>query len=89
MLRFLRQKCRILCFCDKNDLYYIFLQKKVANLKCTEVNISPKYQYFFTDPKDGPVRESRSPWFLASNIFAQSPKRAIFLHIVVIFLSMI
>ena len=34
MLRFLRQKCRILCFCDKNYLFYIFLQKKVADLKC-------------------------------------------------------
>ena len=34
MLRFLRQKCRILCFCNKNDLSYLFLQKKVADLKC-------------------------------------------------------
>ena len=52
----------------------------------TEVNISPQNQYFFTDPKNGPARESRSPWFLASNISARSPKKAIFLHIVVIFL---
>ena len=52
----------------------------------TEVNISPKNQYFFTDPKNGPARESRSPWFLASNISARSPKKAIFLHIAVIFL---
>ena len=36
----------------------------------TEVNISPKNQYFFTDPKNGHARECRSPWFLASNISA-------------------
>ena len=51
-----------------------------------EVNISPKKPYFFTDPKIGPARESRSPWLLASNISARSPKKAIFLHIAVIFL---
>ena len=54
--------------------------------QCTEVNISPKNQYFFTDPKIGPARESRSPWLLASNISARSPKKAIFLHIVAIYL---
>ena len=27
MLRFLRQKCRILCFRDKNDLLSFFAQK--------------------------------------------------------------
>ena len=51
-----------------------------------EVNISPKNQYFFTDPTNGRARDSRSPWFLCSNISAQSPKKAIFLHKVVIFL---
>ena len=51
-----------------------------------EVNISPRNQYFFTRPKSGPARDSRSPWLLASNISAQSPKKAVFLHIVVIFL---
>ena len=51
-----------------------------------EMNISQKNQYFFTDPKNGPARESRSPWLLASNISARSPKKTIFLHILVIFL---
>ena len=32
MLRFFQQKCRILCFCDKKGLFYIFC-KKMAYLK--------------------------------------------------------
>ena len=30
----LQQKRRILCFCDKNDQIYAFLQKKLPHLKC-------------------------------------------------------
>ena len=37
-------------------------------------------------PKNGPARVPRKAWFLDSNISARSPKKAIFLHIVVIFL---
>ena len=56
-----------------------------------EVNISPKNQYFFTYPKNGPARESRYPpgtWtWVDSNISARSPKKAFFLHKVAIYLS--
>ena len=49
-------------------------------------------EYFFQKPiflhmpKNGPARVPRKAWFLDSNISARSPKKAIFLHIVVIFL---
>ena len=45
-----------------------------------------KIEYICTYPKNGPARESSLPWFLDSNISARTPKKAIFLHIVVIFL---
>ena len=34
MLRFFATKMPYFVFCDKNDLLYICLQKKVADLKC-------------------------------------------------------
>jgi len=37
-------------------------------------------------PKNGPARVPREAWFLDSDISARSRKKAIFLHIVVIFL---
>ena len=48
----------------------------------TEVNISPKNQYFFTPPKMALHRNPGTPLSLDSNISARSPKKAIFLHIV-------
>ena len=41
----------------------------------SEVNISPKNNYFFTYPKNGPARDSSTPWFLVSNISARAPKK--------------
>ena len=42
-----------------------------------EVNISPKYLYFFTDPKM--ARDSRNPLLLlVSNISARTPKKSFF-----------
>ena len=45
-----------------------------------------KNEYICTYPKNGPTRESSTPWFLDTNISARTPKIAIFLHKVVIFL---
>ena len=45
-----------------------------------------KNLYFCTNPKNGPAREPRGTLSLDSNISARTPKKAIFLHIVVIFL---
>ena len=45
-----------------------------------------KNQYFFTNPKNGPARDSRDTLSLDSNISARTQKKAIFLHMVVIFL---
>ena len=45
-----------------------------------------KNQYLFTNPKNGPARESRDTLSLDSNISARTQKKAIFLHMVVIFL---
>ena len=45
-----------------------------------------KNQYFFTNPKNGPARDSRDTLSLDSDISARTQKKAIFLHMVVIFL---
>merc|ERR1712222_277394 len=45
-----------------------------------------KNQYLFTNPKNGPARESRDTLSLDSDISARTQKKAIFLQMVVIFL---
>ena len=99
-----RQKCD---YYVTHALYPLFLEKLIKRVQEAaaytlgvdggsvtqrpEVNISPKNQYFFTYPKNGPARESRYPpgtWtWVDSNISARSPKKAFFLHKVAIYLS--
>ena len=45
-----------------------------------------KNQYFFTNPQNSPARDSRDTLSLDSNISARTPKKAIFLHVIEIFL---
>ena len=43
-----------------------------------------KNEYICTYPKNGPARESSPPWYLDSNISVRTPKKAIFLHVIVV-----
>ena len=77
-------------FCDQEHVDSI--GHVTAESACLSKGISSrgeyfsKNQYFFTSTKNGPARDSRDTLSLDSNISARTPKKAIFLHIVVIYL---
>ena len=60
--------------------------KLSMKLLSPEVNISPENQYFCTPPKMALHGNPGTPLSMDSIISARSPKKAIFLHIIVIFL---
>ena len=72
------------CLLSFNDTCFSHLQHLVVGR--SEVNISPKNQYFFTPPKMALHGNPGTPLSLDSIISARSPKKAIFLHIVAIYL---
>ena len=66
---------------DRSHIISFSFVEEALDHSCRGVYFS-KNQYLFTNPKNGPARES-SPWIV---IFLHEPKKAIFLHIVEIFL---